>query len=143
MTVIITLFVLYTIGCCLDGPDLKPKWKEWLGTRLYRLSDSLHPIPRYVLPPQPLEVEVTRFDARKVESNFLITENDMMMARHMSFVGDMETAKERILSVVKMKCARELTETIASSHLITYEVDEESAWPGVLVRAWLYVGTKG
>ena len=42
--VIFTLFVLYTIACCMDGPDLKPLWKRWLGIRLETIADKLHPI---------------------------------------------------------------------------------------------------
>lgn len=38
------LFVLYTIACCMDGPDLKPRWKWWLGMKLECYADSLKPI---------------------------------------------------------------------------------------------------
>ena len=41
---IFMLFVLYTIACCMDGQDLKPIWKRWLGVRLERMADSLYPI---------------------------------------------------------------------------------------------------
>lgn len=36
--------VIYTIACCMDGPDLKPKWKHWLGVKLEGYADSLKPI---------------------------------------------------------------------------------------------------
>lgn len=41
---IFTLFVLYTIACCLDGPDLKPRWKRSLGLQLRDMANNLHPI---------------------------------------------------------------------------------------------------
>ena len=30
----ITLGILYTIACVMDGPDIKPLWKRWLGSKL-------------------------------------------------------------------------------------------------------------
>lgn len=41
---IFILFVLYTIACCLDGPDLKPRWKRSLGLQLRDMANNLHPI---------------------------------------------------------------------------------------------------
>lgn len=41
---IFVFFIIYTIACCMDGPDLKPKWKRWLGLRLMKVADSLSPI---------------------------------------------------------------------------------------------------
>ena len=43
------LFVLYTIACCMDGPDLKPLWKRWLGKKLEGYADSLCPIDYCVI----------------------------------------------------------------------------------------------
>ena len=40
----VVLGVIYTIACCMDGPDLKPKWKHWLGVKLEGYADSLKPI---------------------------------------------------------------------------------------------------
>lgn len=36
--------ILYTIACCMDGPDLKPRWRRWLGMKLERYADNLKPI---------------------------------------------------------------------------------------------------
>lgn len=38
------MFIIYTIACCMDGPDLKPKWKYWLGSKLAEYADRLKPI---------------------------------------------------------------------------------------------------
>lgn len=43
------LFVLYTIACCMDGPDLKPLWKCWLSKKLEGYANSLHPIDYCVI----------------------------------------------------------------------------------------------
>lgn len=40
----ITLGVLYTIACVLDGQDVKPLWKRWLGSKLENYADKLKPI---------------------------------------------------------------------------------------------------
>ena len=42
--IIFILFVLYTIACCMDGPDLKPLWKRWLGVKLEGYANQLKPI---------------------------------------------------------------------------------------------------
>lgn len=40
----ITLGVLYTIACVMDGQDVKPLWKRWLGSKLESYADKLKPI---------------------------------------------------------------------------------------------------
>lgn len=42
--IIFILFVLYMIACCMDGPDLKPLWKRWLGIKLEGYANQLKPI---------------------------------------------------------------------------------------------------
>lgn len=37
-------FILYTIACVMDGPDVKPKWKHYLGAKLEHFADGLKPI---------------------------------------------------------------------------------------------------
>ena len=41
---IFVFFVLYTLACIADGPDVKPLWKRRLGLKLERWADSLKPI---------------------------------------------------------------------------------------------------
>ena len=41
---IFVFFVLYTLACIADGPDVKPLWKRWLGLKLERWADNLKPI---------------------------------------------------------------------------------------------------
>ena len=41
---IFVFFVLYTLACIADGPDVKPLWKRWLGLKLAQWADSLEPI---------------------------------------------------------------------------------------------------
>lgn len=39
-----SLFIIYTTACCMDGPDLKPKWKYWLGSKLEAMAVEFKPI---------------------------------------------------------------------------------------------------
>lgn len=41
---IFVFFVLYTLACIADGPDLKPRWKRSLGLQLRDMANNLHPI---------------------------------------------------------------------------------------------------
>lgn len=41
---IFSLFILYTIACIMDGQDVKPLWKKWLGSKLEIMANELKPI---------------------------------------------------------------------------------------------------
>lgn len=41
---VFVLFVMYTLACVADGPDVKPKWKFWLGCRLEKEALKYKPI---------------------------------------------------------------------------------------------------
>lgn len=41
---IFSLFILYTIACIMDGQDVKPLWKKWLGCKLEIMANELKPI---------------------------------------------------------------------------------------------------
>ena len=38
IALIFVLFVMYTLACVADGPDVKPLWKRWLGEKLLNAS---------------------------------------------------------------------------------------------------------
>jgi hypothetical protein len=74
----ITLAILYTIACVMDGPDVKPLWKRWLGSKLEAQANKLKPINYcnradclYYLnwtPPQKHEpIYVDTFDRKRIE----------------------------------------------------------------------------
>lgn len=75
--ILVILFIIYTICVCLDGPDLKPKWKHWLGSRLYRHAVSLNSsieVPS-LMKPIPVFVEHRRptiIHAAKIVDNYEI-----------------------------------------------------------------------
>jgi len=37
---IFILFLLYMTACIMDGPDVKPLWRRWLGGKLERWADK-------------------------------------------------------------------------------------------------------
>lgn len=176
----ITLGILYTIACVMDGSDVKPLWKKWLGVKLAALADYYDPefcrkvdkcpYPKKYLaakedirllkaelnsyrnkPCIPLELQETRFDNVKLESNICISESDVFEA-----MREMEMARMygishmipawRIVDGLVERCKQNVVngifETIKRENLVNIEVDKESRRPAIIVRGWLYVGRK-
>ena len=137
----------------MDGQDVKPLWKEALGKRLERLSNYFYPI-EYVtrteyLPSQPIYVEKATFDAVKVESRIMIGEGEVYKARIQEEMahrhGDPHLVPRWntvpfMVEEAKKNCLQELFEQAKQG--VTIEVDEESHWPGIIVKGFMYVGVK-
>jgi hypothetical protein len=80
---IFTLFIFYTVCCCLDGSDLKPKWQKWLGNKLHNFGDKYVKQPKYNLPPIdvpeiPINLYETRFKPIIIKSKIEIPEMELM-----------------------------------------------------------------
>ena len=157
---IFILFILYTIGCCLDGPDLKPKWKKQLGRKLERMANNLKPInycnphsrlcPNWVNPMvDALNYYRRNKDLQKLDCYVILRDSQLRDARinerlaernggvkslplYMTVSGVIEDAKRR--------CMEELFMNVRRQGLIQFQVDEESDFPNVIVKAVLYVG---
>lgn len=135
---IFILFILYTIGCCLDGPDLKPKWKKWLGGKLERMANNLKPINyRHNEDLQKLDSYVILRDSqlRDARINERLAERNggvQSLPPYMTVSGVIEDAKRR--------CMEELFIYVRRQGLIKFQVDEERDFPNVIVKAVLYVG---
>lgn len=157
---IFILFILYTTGCCLDGSDLKPKWKKWLGEKLERMANNLKPInycnPHSRLCPKRVNPMVDALnyyrrneDLQKLDSYVILRDSQLRDARinerlaernggvqslppYMTVSGVIEDAKRR--------CREELFMYVRRQELIKFQVDEESDFPNVIVKAVLYVG---
>lgn len=145
--------ILYTIACVMDGQDVKPLWKKWVGKKLEKASNYFFPI-KYVTetkykyvpiePPSPFErcdYDHLTFDAQKIASEAIITESDIMSGymrqpyRHDVFV-------EHLIAARKRDCLHAIFNMIAENNLVNFDVDRKSAFPNVIVRAWSYVGKK-
>lgn len=154
-TIYIACGILYAIACVMDGQDVKPQWKKWVGKKLEKAANYFFPInyvtktkvvKEYVPLPSPTPFERCdydhlTFDAVKVASRAIITESDLMTAMwHMPY------PKSDIANVLinenKSKCLNAIFRQIAAEDVVNFEVDRETARPNIIVRAWMYVGKK-
>ena len=103
---IFSLFILYTVLCCLDGPDLKPKWKNKLGYKLHSYADkyvSYTPVEAFSLPTYEIPIYETRYVPLKIQSYTRVSE--------MELYGYLKE-KDRYLELVKKKCIEGLLDQI-------------------------------
>lgn len=150
---------VYLIACVMDGPDLKPRWKKWLGGRLERLANYYYPI-NYVckiryktrwktrevpvhLPP----IEVTTYDIKKIEQAFLLREGDLFearmhedMARRSGMFFPPMMTVDGIVARTKEKCLYSVIDAVKP--FITIEEDRDSNYPEIIVRGSICVGVK-
>lgn len=75
-TIILILFILYTLACVADGPDVKPKWKEWLGKRLKVMSNALYPI-QYGPSIEDIDNPFMRQPIQVVPGNTMLIQSDI------------------------------------------------------------------
>lgn len=160
---IFTLFVLYTVACCMDGPDLKPKWKKWLGGKLERLANYYYPI-NYVckiryktrwktreIPCIPTEaLDLVTFDAKKIEQCIILGESELYEARmndEMMRIRGIPMwqvpgilSEGEIVDRAKKKCVYEILDNV--KQFINIEVDRQSRDPDIIVRGHINVGVK-
>lgn len=148
--------ILYLLACIADGQDVKPIWKRWLGGKLERYADRLKPIDycnmrscRYYQEAYRRMCEQMPHDSVLVESYAIIGENEVrdaairedMMRRHGR--ADLIPAFGSVKGLVergKRECARAIAYEIEKSNRIKFDVDSESRYPSICVRARVYVG---
>lgn len=148
-TLYIVCGILYTIACIMDGQDVKPLWKKWVGKRLERAANYFFPIKyvtRYVPlpPPTPMEhydYDITRFDSKKIESIAYINECDIM-DMYIRQPYERDVFMKRLIAARKRDCLRAIFDRIAAEDIVNYNIDYKSRRPSVIVRAWLYVEKK-
>ena len=92
---IFILFVLYTLACIADGPDVKPLWKRWLGRKLEGFANELKPIDychrgtcrfyhdhlNRARPSQQISLDCSTSNIRLLEKNYIIGEDQLYQAR--------------------------------------------------------------
>lgn len=76
MIVVFVLFVLYTLACIADGPDVKPKWKKWLGKKLEKMANRCYPIQYHPMPEidNPFvrqTIQITPAETKLIKSNVM------------------------------------------------------------------------
>lgn len=104
MVTIFILFALYMLGCIADGPDVKPKWKKWLGGKLERMANKYYPI-QYVQRPMPeidnpfvrQPIQVTPAEIKLLKSDIMFKTYDFMVPDHIvALAGKVELIERNV-----------------------------------------------
>ena len=126
---IFILFILYTTGCCLDGPDLKPLWKTWLGKKLYHKAKHFWPELTYMFAPinEPPKVEYYRIDYEpiKLQCRNSISEMELYEQKMYGFNLSDEDPKNYCINRAKERCIESLMYNVKNSGLINTQVIED------------------
>lgn len=157
----ITLGILYLLACIADGQDVKPLWKRWLGCKLEGWADNLKPIDycnrsecKYWQSYQlndcrtKYEIPQVRFDAEKIESRMVLTENELFRARMVEdearrhgmplhLIPRRETV-DGMIDDVKKHCMNEILKLAQSR--IDLEVRKDDCRGEIVIDGVLYVG---
>ena len=139
---IFILFILYTIACCMDGPDLKPIWKKWLGKKLYHKAEYFWPELKYIyVPYEPPRIEHYHTDYKPIpiKCQMRISEKDIFEQEMYGFNLSDEDPKEYCINRAKEKCIESLMHNIKNSGLIDTQVIEDPYDVSIDVMAELKV----
>ena len=145
---IITLFVLYMTACIMDGPDVKPLWKRWLGSKLESYADRLKPI-NYCNTGKckfaQIAFEHSRQNTRLIACERCIKESELMramsdeqFARRIHFPIPPSHTVDGLVENAKREIVRSLLSTAES--YINIEVHKEEHFPTIYVYGSMYVG---
>lgn len=107
--IFIILTIIYTICSCLDGPDLKPKWKHWLGEYMHNTANNYSYWDNninFCLP----ELSLPKYEPAYLKAVQTISEYDLR------FIG-----YEKMVDYAKQNCIREITHTLLNNELIVFE----------------------
>lgn len=150
-SIIIFLFILYTLACIADGQDVKPLWKRWLGRKLEKMADSLHPIDycipsvcKHRLRSRIPDIHPTTFDSARIEKNVMISEYQLAQAAIRANFGEPfpEYEYTKLIEDGKRVCIREIEKVIEEYNLVNIVIDSDSDRPNIIIRGWLIVGRK-
>lgn len=125
---IFILFVLYTIACCMDGPDLKPIWKKWLGKKLYHKAKYFWPEFTYMFAPiDPPRIEYYHTDYKpiSIKCQSRISEMELFKQKMYGFNLTDENPKNYYINRVKERCIESLIHNVKNSGLIDIQVSED------------------
>ena len=145
---IITLFVLYMTACIMDGPDVKPLWKRWFGSKLESYADRLKPI-NYCNTGKckfaQIAFEHSRQNTRLIacercikESEFMRAMSDEQFARRYHYPIPPSHTVDGLVENAKREIVRSLLSTAES--YINIEVHKEEHFPTIYVYGSMYVG---
>jgi hypothetical protein len=115
--------VVYTICCCLDGQDVKPKLKRYVGNKLYVYAVKLHPIP---LP----KLNVVNMDGKAIK---LVSRVCIPISR-MELFG-----KERAINFAKKSCLNGILGEIEKNKVLQFNVYDNPHTLATVVESELIV----
>jgi len=122
-----TLFILYTIACCMDGPDLKPIWKTWLGKKLYHKAKYFWPELTHIFAPiEPPKVEYYHTDYKpiSIKCQSRISKMELFEQKMYGFNLTDEDPKTYCINRAKERCIESLMYNVKNSGLIDIQVSE-------------------
>jgi hypothetical protein len=112
---IFILFFVYTACCCLDGHDLKPIWKKWLGRKLYNKAVDFYPQIKNVFAPtfEAPKIEYYNLEPIRLKCNIGINK--------MQFIHLNDDTQKIVMENAKRKCILNLTQKIINSNFIDFK----------------------
>ena len=118
IVLVFSAFILYTLACVCDGPDVKPRLRIFIGRRLERMANSLVYInyckgancPYTYVEPLPIR-EIVR--PARVEARVRIGEAELFEAMYRDQFEQQHNlmpsrAKERLIEQAKETCVRNI-----------------------------------
>ena len=97
----------------MDGHDLKPIWKKWLGRKLYNKAVDFYPEIKDIFAPiEPPKIEYYNFEPIRLKCNIGINE--------MQFIHLNDDTQKIVMENAKRKCILNLTQKIINSNLIDF-----------------------
>ena len=112
----------------MDGPDLKPLWKTWLGKKLYHKAKYFWPELTYIFAPiEPPKVEYYHTDYKpiKLQCRNSISEMELYEQKMYGFNLSDEDPKNYCINRAKERCIESLMYNVKNSGLIDTQVIED------------------
>lgn len=114
-----TLFILFAICSCLDGQDLKPRWKRWLVKKL-NLYDFF---PKSL---QPINIQVNK--PIKLSSRIEIP-----------LLEETTIGKEMAIDITKKRCMDAIMHEVAKNGLVNFEIIDNPNTLSTTISAELFI----
>ena len=110
----------------MDGPDLKPIWKTWLGKKLYHKAKHFWPELTYMFAPiEPPKVEYYRTDYKPIKLQCRERISEMELYEQKMYGISYEDPKEYCIKRASERCIDSLIYNIKNSGLIDTQVIED------------------
>ena len=114
----------------MDGHDLKPIWKKWLGRKLYNKAVDFYPEIKDIFAPiEPPKIEYYNFEPIRLKCNIGISQLPHQLkiggfpwreVYEMQFIHLNDDAQKIVMENAKRKCILNLIQKIINSNLIDF-----------------------